>query len=91
MHAQEMNEYTGKTECHQLCFDSSGLDMTHKNDLPKLVEMRIEHDIKGSELICAFANKYAIEGKISLWQGNKIKVTSNMDKALKLYLVTFAS
>lgn len=81
---KEISDY-GRVETHTLCFDGSGLDISHLNDLPKLVALRIEFDVKGPELISMLAYKYALNGEISLWRGNKLQVTSDLDKAYKLH------
>jgi hypothetical protein len=81
---KEISDY-GRVETHTLCFDGSGLDISYIDDLPKLVTLRIEFDLKGPELICALADKYALNTEISLWRGNKLQVTSNLDKTYKLH------
>ena len=83
---KEQNPYSGKIETHWLCFDKSGLDMSHLNDSAKLVEMRVESGLKGVELLIMFANKYSVEGYLQHYRGNKLLSTSELKNALKDYL-----
>ena len=85
---KEVNRFSGKTETHTLCFDRSGLDMSHfihGNDLMKLIEMRIETGAKGADLAHLFANKYSINTYLQMWRGNQLIRTSVEESALKDY------
>jgi hypothetical protein len=53
--------------------------------LPKLVALRLEFDVEGPELICALADKYALNAEISLWRGNKALITDNPESAWNAY------
>jgi len=86
---KEENPYTCRIETHTLCFDGSGLDMSHLDDVVKLTEMRVETELKGIELLSAFANKYSINGYLQVWRGNKLLSTSEPENALKDYLKQF--
>ena len=67
---REKSPYNNKVYTHTLCFDGSGLDMSHVKDLVKLVELRIELGLKGLPLLEAFREKYALYGYLRMWKGN---------------------
>lgn len=46
---------------------------------------RIELEEKGLDLIASFGSKYALNGEISVWRGNKLLVTPDLKKAYKLH------
>jgi len=54
------------------------------------VAYRIELEEKGLDLIASFGSKYAYDKKITVWRGNKLLVTSDLDKAYKLHCKAFA-
>ncbi len=76
----------GVATSHILYFDRSGLDMSHKDDLEKLVNYAIETGLKGNELLGMFALKFSIDNYIQLFRGNKLLITSEPENALKSYL-----
>jgi hypothetical protein len=81
-----INPFNGKTEKHTLCFDGSGLDISHSHDLTRLMEIRIETGAKGADLALLFANKHSVDGYLQLWRGNKLIQTSEAENALRDYI-----
>jgi len=73
----------GKTE--QICFDRSGLDLCNPEALSQLMELRIEKNIKGIELL-SFWQYYNGLTYVKLWRGNKIKLTTEPNSMIKAYL-----
>lgn len=83
---KENNPYhRGRIDTHTLCFDGSGLDMSHKEDLDKLVRLRLDTGLKGNELLCAFTNRYSIDNYLQVWRGNTLLMTSEIDNAWRSY------
>jgi hypothetical protein len=75
-----------KLETHFVSFDTgSGLDISHPNDLTKLVEMRVKTGLKGSDLAIMFANKYSKNRYLQMWRGNRLISTTETKNALKDY------
>lgn len=83
---RELNRFTHKVELHTVCFDGSGLDISHESNLPCLVACCIETGLKGLNLLRNFALKYSLNGYIQAWRGNKLLLTSERENALKVYL-----
>ena len=67
----EVNQYTNKLETHILCFDGSGLDQSHKNDIVRLQACACESGLRGKELMVKFANTYSTFCYLRMWKGNK--------------------
>lgn len=83
---REDNAYhSGKIDTHTLCFDGSGLDMSHEEDLIKLVQLRMNTGLKGAELLCAFTNRYSTNNYLNVWRGNTLLMTSELDNAWRSY------
>jgi len=74
---------------HTLAFDGSGLDISHTEDLPKLMAMRIETGLKGDELLIAFANKYSVNNYLQVFRGNKLLLSSEFENSYRDYLKHF--
>jgi hypothetical protein len=68
----EVNEYTNKLETHILCFDGSGLDQSHKNDVVRLQAYACESGLRGKELMAKFADTYSAFCYLRMWKGNKV-------------------
>jgi hypothetical protein len=75
---------TNKLQTHYVSFDV-GLDISHPNDLTKLIEMRIETGLKGSDLLAYFSAKYSVDNYLQHWRGNKLLSTTVTESALKDY------
>ena len=86
---KENNRYNGKVEIYTLCFDGSGLDISHlsnkQNDLARLVEHRILTGLKGLDLLSSFALKYSVNNYIRAWRGNEALITTNPESAWNAY------
>ncbi len=67
----EVNQYTNKLETHILCFDGSGLDQSHKNDIVRLQAYACETGLRGVELMKKFADMYSTFCYLRMWKGNK--------------------
>lgn len=68
----EVNQYTNKLETHVLCFDGSGLDQSHKNDIVRIQALACETGLKGIELMAKFADTYSTFCYLRMWKGNKV-------------------
>jgi len=80
---------TNRVEMHSICFDGSGLDISHPNDLAKLVECRIETNAKGMDLLILFAEKHIINHYLQCFRGNKLLLTSETENAYRDYIKNF--
>jgi hypothetical protein len=72
-----------------LCFDGSGLDISHPNDLPSLVECRIETNAKGMGLLILFAEKHSVNNYLQVFRGNRLLLTSETENAYRDYVKHF--
>jgi len=90
---KEKNLYSGRIETHTVCFDRSGLDLSHiqprENDIAKLVEHRLETGLKGLDLLSSFALKYSVENYIRAWRGNQVLITDNPEAIVRDYYKQF--
>jgi hypothetical protein len=86
---KEKHPHSGRIQTHTLCFDGSGLDISHLsnqyNDLGKLVEHRLETGLKGLDLLLSFALKYSLNNYIRVWLGSHALITDNPESALNAY------
>jgi len=90
---KKKNRYNGRVETHTICFDRSGLDLSHlnnqQNDLAKLVEHRIETGLKGLDLLSSFALKYSVNNYIRAWRGSQVLITDNLESGWRDYQKQF--
>jgi hypothetical protein len=86
---KEVNQYTQKVETHCVCFDGSGLDLSHQNDLAKLVECRIETNLKSMDLLNMFAYQHSVNNYLQVFRGNRLLQTSEPENAYRDYIKNF--
>jgi hypothetical protein len=90
---QEVNRWGNRQTItkHLLCFDGSGLDMSHRGDLERLVDYSINTGLKGYELLLAFANQNSVNDYVRIYRGNKtitdsgMRVYDSSERALKTF------
>lgn len=80
---------TDRVVMHSVCFDGSGLDTSHPQNLPSLIACAVETGLKGMDLLNMFAYRHSVNNYLQVFRGNRLLQTSETENAYRDYAKHF--